>query len=189
MIVTGGVVSAMSSNASAASGAAPPIASLASGRPAHRGTGIQWRFACRKRRRKRRVLCGRGRDRQRQAIAFLSGALCRSLTAAQDLQNIIERLAVEHWTVSFRPHLTVCSLSVDPFPDVLDAAAAYIREYALLPLKVTRAAVTGAGFVQMQAPARHCCQLRACTATGTAAIFGTTSMPWLRSPIIMVIGG
>jgi hypothetical protein len=25
--------------------------------------------------------------------------------------------------------------------------------------------------------------------TGTAAIFGTTSMPWLRSPIIMVIGG
>jgi hypothetical protein len=98
VIVTGGVVSAMSSNASAASGAAPPIASLASGRPAHRGTGIQWRFACRKRRRKRRVLCGRGRDRQRQAIAFLSGALCRSLTAAQDLQNIIERLAVEHWT-------------------------------------------------------------------------------------------
>ena len=38
-------------------------------------------------------------------------------------------------------------------------------------------------------PARHCCQLRVCTATGTAAIFGTTSMPWLRSPIMLVIGG
>ena len=44
-------------------------------------------------------------------------------------------------------------------------------------------------FVQMQAPARRCCQLRACMATGTAAIFGTTSMPWLRAPIMLVIGG
>jgi hypothetical protein len=103
------------------------------------------------------------------------------LTAAQDLQNIIERLAVEHWTVSFRPHLTVCSLSVDPFPDVLDAAAAYIRECALLPLKVTRAVVTGAGFVQMQAPARHCCQPRACMAGVTGLVMPDSRRAFLQA--------
>jgi hypothetical protein len=60
----------------------------------------------------------------------------------QTLQNLIERLAAEHQTVSFRPHLTVCSVSDDPL--VLDAAAAYIRECGLLPLTVAKTAVTGA---------------------------------------------
>ena len=60
----------------------------------------------------------------------------------QELQNLIERLAVEHHTVSFRPHLTVCSVPDDAA--VLDAAAAYVRESSLLPLKLTKTAVTGA---------------------------------------------
>jgi hypothetical protein len=60
----------------------------------------------------------------------------------QGLQALIERLAAEHHTVSFRPHLMVCSVPDDPA--VLDAAAAYVRECGLLPLKVTKTAVTGA---------------------------------------------
>src|SRR6266851_2287000 len=58
------------------------------------------------------------------------------------LQSLIDRLASEHRTVSFHPHLTVCSLSGDLA--VLDAAAAYIRECGLLPLTVAKTAVTGA---------------------------------------------
>ena len=58
------------------------------------------------------------------------------------LQSLIDRLASEHHTVSFRPHLTVCSVSGDLA--VLDAAAAYIRECGLLPLTVAKTAVTGA---------------------------------------------
>jgi hypothetical protein len=60
----------------------------------------------------------------------------------QVLQDLIERLATERHTVSFRPHLTVCSVPNDPA--VLDAAAAYIRVCGLPPLKVTKTAVTGA---------------------------------------------
>ena len=60
----------------------------------------------------------------------------------QELQSLIDRLASEHQTVSFPPHLTVCSVSGDLA--VLDAAAAYIRECGLLPLTVARTAVTGA---------------------------------------------
>ncbi len=58
------------------------------------------------------------------------------------LRSLIDRLASEHRTVSFHPHLTVCSLSGDLA--VLDAAAAYIRECGLLPLTVAKTAVTGA---------------------------------------------
>ena len=58
------------------------------------------------------------------------------------LQDLIECLAAEHRTVSFHPHLTVCSIPDDPV--VLDAVAAYIRECGLLPLKVAKTAVTGA---------------------------------------------
>jgi len=58
------------------------------------------------------------------------------------LQSLIDRLASEHQTVSFRPHLTVCSVSGDLA--VLDAAAAYIGECRLLPLTVAKTAVTGA---------------------------------------------
>jgi hypothetical protein len=58
------------------------------------------------------------------------------------LQSLINRLAGEHQTVSFRPHLTVCTVPGDL--TVLDAAAAYIKECGLLPVTVTKTAVTGA---------------------------------------------
>jgi hypothetical protein len=60
----------------------------------------------------------------------------------QELQNLIRRLATEHRTVSFPPHLTACSVSDNS--GVLDAASAYIRECSLLPLKLRKTAVTGA---------------------------------------------
>jgi len=60
----------------------------------------------------------------------------------QALQSLIDRMADEHGTVSFRPHLTVCNLPADLA--VLDAAAAYVKDCGLLPLTVTKAAVTGA---------------------------------------------
>jgi 2'-5' RNA ligase len=60
----------------------------------------------------------------------------------QVLQSLIDRIAGERRTVSFRPHLTVCGVPGDLA--VLDAAAAYIEECGLLPLTVAKTAVTGA---------------------------------------------
>jgi hypothetical protein len=60
----------------------------------------------------------------------------------QQLQALIDRLAEEHGTVSFAPHLTVCGVPGDL--GVLDAAAAYVRECGLLPIKIAKAAVRGA---------------------------------------------
>src|SRR5712691_8144934 len=60
----------------------------------------------------------------------------------QTLQSLIDRMAGEHRTVSFRPHLTVCSVQADLA--VLETAAAYIKECGLLPLTVAKTAVTGA---------------------------------------------
>src|SRR5580704_14164488 len=60
----------------------------------------------------------------------------------QLLQGLIDRIASEHRTVSFRPHLTVCNVPGDLAP--LDAAGAYIKECGLLPLRVAKTAVTGA---------------------------------------------
>jgi hypothetical protein len=60
----------------------------------------------------------------------------------QRLQELINRFAEEYGTVAFAPHLTVCGVPGDL--TVLDAAAAYIRECGLLPLKVAKTAVTGA---------------------------------------------
>jgi hypothetical protein len=60
----------------------------------------------------------------------------------QRLQELINRLAEEHGTVKFAPHLTVCGVPGDLA--VLDAAAAYVRECRLLPLRVAKTAVTGA---------------------------------------------
>ena len=60
----------------------------------------------------------------------------------QQLQALIDRFAEENGTVAFAPHLTVCGV-----PDnlgVLDAAAAYVREWGLLPIKAAKATVTGA---------------------------------------------
>ena len=60
----------------------------------------------------------------------------------QRLQELINRLTVEHRTVKFSPHLTVCGVPGD-FA-VLDAAAFYVRRCGLLPLRVAKSAVTGA---------------------------------------------
>jgi hypothetical protein len=60
----------------------------------------------------------------------------------QALQNLIDRIASEHGTVSFSPHLTVCGVPGDLA--VLDAAAAYVEKCCGLPLKVAKTAVTGA---------------------------------------------
>jgi 2'-5' RNA ligase len=60
----------------------------------------------------------------------------------QQLQALIDRLAEEHGTVAFAPHLTVCGVPGDL--GVLDAAAAYVRECGLLPIRVAKTAVTGA---------------------------------------------
>src|SRR5215470_11615531 len=58
------------------------------------------------------------------------------------LQELIGRLAAEHGTVPFAPHLTVCGVPGDLA--VLDAAAAYVSECRLVPIRVAKAAVTGA---------------------------------------------
>src|ERR1700720_2213245 len=67
----------------------------------------------------------------------------------QRLQELINRLAEEHATVAFAPHLTVCGVRGDLA--VLDAAAAYVRECGLLPLRVAKAAVTGAATTPFRA--------------------------------------
>ena len=56
--------------------------------------------------------------------------------------KIFDRMASEHRTVSFPPHLTVCGVPGDLA--VVDAAAAYVEECGLLPLTVAKTAVTGA---------------------------------------------
>jgi hypothetical protein len=61
---------------------------------------------------------------------------------ARELQSLIDLMADEHRTVSFRPHLTVCAIPGDLA--VLDAAAAYVQGCGLLPLRVAKAAVSGA---------------------------------------------
>src|SRR5215831_10560469 len=67
----------------------------------------------------------------------------------QRLQELINRLAEEHGTVKFAPHLTVCGIPDDLA--VLDAAADYVRHCALLPLTVAKIAVTGAVITPFQA--------------------------------------
>jgi len=60
----------------------------------------------------------------------------------QQLQALIDRFAEENGTVAFAPHLTVCGVPGDL--GVLDAAAAYVKECGLLPIKIAKTAVTGA---------------------------------------------
>src|SRR6201997_4827861 len=60
----------------------------------------------------------------------------------QRLQGLIDRLAEEHGTVAFAPHLTACGAPGDLA--VLDAAAAYVRECGLLSLTVAKTFITGA---------------------------------------------
>jgi hypothetical protein len=59
------------------------------------------------------------------------------------LQTLIARVAAEHGTVAFPPHLTVCGVPDDHLA-ALDGAAAYIKRCGLLPMKVAKSAVTGA---------------------------------------------
>src|SRR5438270_7765380 len=59
----------------------------------------------------------------------------------QQLQALIDRVAEEHGTVAFAPHLTVCGVPADL--GVLEAAA-YVKGCGLLPLRVAKTAVTGA---------------------------------------------
>src|ERR1700749_4811710 len=60
----------------------------------------------------------------------------------QRLQELINRLAEEHGTVKFAPHLTVCGIPDDLA--VLDAPADYGRRCGLLPLKAGKIGATGA---------------------------------------------
>src|SRR6201998_4914770 len=60
----------------------------------------------------------------------------------QRLQELVHRTSEEHATVAFAPHLTVCGIPGDLA--ALDAAAAYVRECGLLPLRVAKTAITGA---------------------------------------------
>jgi 2'-5' RNA ligase len=60
----------------------------------------------------------------------------------QMLQRLIGRQAEKHGTVPFAPHLTVCGVPGDL--GVLDAAAAYVRQCRLLPIRAAKTAVTGA---------------------------------------------
>jgi hypothetical protein len=73
----------------------------------------------------------------------MPGAIWLQLSGRQKrmLQRVIDTMAQAHGTVAFPPHLTVCGV---PDPAVLDTAAAYVRESALLPIAVAKAAVTGA---------------------------------------------
>jgi len=60
----------------------------------------------------------------------------------QQLQKLIDRVAEEHGTVAFAPHLTACG--VPAALGVLNAAAAYVKGCGLLPLRVEKTAVMGA---------------------------------------------
>jgi hypothetical protein len=66
----------------------------------------------------------------------------------QALQTLVDDVARDYHTVMFRPHLTVCGV---PDPTALDAAAAYVRECGLLPLRVGKMAVAGAGLTPFRA--------------------------------------
>jgi hypothetical protein len=59
----------------------------------------------------------------------------------QALQRVIDTTARAHGTVAFPPHLTVCGI---PDLAVVDAVGAYVRESALLPIRVAKAGVTAA---------------------------------------------
>jgi 2'-5' RNA ligase len=56
------------------------------------------------------------------------------------LRDLIARLAAEHGTMPFEPHLTVCTIP-DPTPQAAQAAADYIAACRTLPLAVRRTAI------------------------------------------------
>jgi hypothetical protein len=69
--------------------------------------------------------------------------------AETSLGALIEMLASTHGTVPFQPHLTVCSPQSNP--DSWDAAAEYVRDSTLLPLKVTKKHVSYSTTAPMRA--------------------------------------
>jgi hypothetical protein len=58
----------------------------------------------------------------------------------QLLRNLIAALAAEHSTMPFEPHLTVCTIA-EPTPAKENAAADYIVNSRVLPLKVRKATI------------------------------------------------
>jgi hypothetical protein len=68
----------------------------------------------------------------------------------QQLQKLIDRVAEQHGTVAFAPHLTVCG--VPAALGVLNAAAAYVKGCGLLPLMIV-------GLVMDQDGRPLCCEL------------------------------
>jgi len=57
------------------------------------------------------------------------------------LRDLITELAAEHGTMPFQPHLTVCTIA-NLRPEAGDAAAAYIADSRVLPLKVGKVGVS-----------------------------------------------
>jgi 2'-5' RNA ligase len=53
------------------------------------------------------------------------------------LRDLIARVAAEHGTMPFAPHLTVCTIA-DPTPEAVQEAADYIAACRILPLRVRR---------------------------------------------------
>jgi hypothetical protein len=56
------------------------------------------------------------------------------------LRDLIARLAAEHGTMPFEPHLTVCTLA-DPTPEAVKAAADHIAVCRTLPLRVRKTGI------------------------------------------------
>jgi hypothetical protein len=59
----------------------------------------------------------------------------------RELRDVIADLAARHDTVPFQPHLTVCA--VPRFePAIIEAAAGYVRDSGVLPLRVARTGIS-----------------------------------------------
>lgn len=56
------------------------------------------------------------------------------------LRDLIARLAAEHGTMPFEPHLTVCTIA-NPTPEAAQAAADHIAACRTLPLRVRKTGV------------------------------------------------
>ena len=56
------------------------------------------------------------------------------------LRDLIARLAAEHGTMPFEPHLTVCTIA-DPTPEAAQAAADYIAACRTLPVRVRKTGI------------------------------------------------
>lgn len=66
------------------------------------------------------------------------------------LRDLIARLAAEHGTMPFEPHLTVCTIA-DPTPEAAQAAADYLAGCRALPLRVRMTGILHAPTVPLRA--------------------------------------